>query len=92
MEELKQLIKRYPELGDELAEFENRLLFLENSLPYKQEEKTKEQPIEPEWTRRQWAIVLQLKDQQEGFQKRFYEGLNEMKSTPKEKEGYSIKK
>ena len=31
MTELKDLIKQYPELGDILAEIENRLNFLENS-------------------------------------------------------------
>jgi len=44
--ELKDLIRQYPELGDVFAEFENRILFLENSLPYHIEEpKIEIQPI-----------------------------------------------
>jgi len=44
--ELKDLIRQYPELGDVFANFENRLLYLENSQPYHRDP---EQPkLEPE--------------------------------------------
>ena len=45
---------------------------------------------EPEWSRRQWAIVLSLQDEVRGFRERFYKGLNEIKqkSTPKGKSKY----
>ena len=37
MPELRELIKQYPEIGDVLAEYENRLAFLEASQPYSKE-------------------------------------------------------
>jgi len=44
--ELKELIRQYPELGEALAEFENRISHLENSLPYHQEQpKSEIQPV-----------------------------------------------
>jgi len=44
--ELRELIRQYPELGDAFAEFENRISFLENSLPYHHEEpKSEIQPV-----------------------------------------------
>ena len=33
MKELSSLIREYPELGDVFADFENRILLLENSMP-----------------------------------------------------------
>ena len=44
--ELRELIRQYPELGDTFAEFENRISYLENSLPYHQEKPKPEiQPV-----------------------------------------------
>ena len=37
MADLRELIRQYPELGDVFANFETRILFLENSLPYHRE-------------------------------------------------------
>ena len=46
MRELRELIRQYPELGDAFAEFENRISYLENSLPYHREEpKVEIQPV-----------------------------------------------
>lgn len=61
---LKQLIKQYPELGDVFADFETRLLFLENSLPNdpisEQIYQKSEQPEKP-WFKQQWEIINQLR-------------------------------
>lgn len=58
-----------PEIGEILAEFENRIAFLENSLPYSKEKKEvipiPEEPNE--------SHVRQLKSQFERFIMRFYE-------------------
>ena len=44
--ELRELIRQYPELGNAFAEFENRISFLENSMPYhKEEPKSEIQPV-----------------------------------------------
>ena len=46
--ELKDLIRQYPELGDVFANFENRLLYLENSQPYHRDpEQPKPEPEIP---------------------------------------------
>jgi len=62
--ELKQLIRQYPELGDVFADFETRLLFLENSLPNapnnEQIYQKSEQSEEP-WSKNQWDIINQLR-------------------------------
>lgn len=84
MPELKDLIKIYPELGDELAEISNRLSFLENSLPSPVGEMP-QKIEEPKWIRRQWATVLSLKEEFEGFRKRFYQGLDEINQKSKSK-------
>ena len=60
--EVKELIKQYPELGELLAEYENRLLFLEGSLPLQiEEDETKVVYQDIEFTQRQWDAVNQLK-------------------------------
>ena len=52
------------ELGDIVAEHENRISFLENSLPgsaMSYQEKPPEAKPEKPWTKRQWAVVQQLR-------------------------------
>ena len=59
---LKDLIKQYPELGEVLAEYENRLACLENSQPYhKEESEARAVQQDMEWTPKQWDAVLQTK-------------------------------
>jgi hypothetical protein len=41
---LKDLVKEYPELGDALAYFENRITYLDNSISYQQEVKQAKPP------------------------------------------------
>lgn len=84
MSELKELIQNYPGLGDAFAEIENRLSFLENSLPFTQLSPTGETPKDPQWSRRQWDAVTQLK----GFILKLQNDLNKHidKSKPKEKQ------
>lgn len=84
MLELKQLIQQYPELGEVFADFETRLLTLENSLssPVGETPQKNETP-EPEWTRRQWDAVTQLKGLVLHIQSKLNEHLD--KSKPKKK-------
>ena len=58
MKDLKELINQYPELGDAFAEFENRIRFLENSLPYHHEPLPAGKP--EEWTPKMWDRLQQL--------------------------------
>ena len=53
------------EIQERFAEFENRISFLENSLPGsamtpKEEESQEEVPEKP-WNKKQWRVVEQLK-------------------------------
>ena len=62
MSELRDLILMYPELGEVLAEIENRLLYLEHSQPIRDLElEPKPSIVEPEWTSKQWDTITQLK-------------------------------
>jgi len=60
MTDLRKLINQFPELGDCFAEWENRISFLENSLPYSRPPEP--QPAqEPEvWKPRAWDRLQQL--------------------------------
>ena len=57
---MKELIKMYPELGEVLADFENRLSYLANSQPYQKEPPKEPEPEEP-WVSKQWDVVNQLR-------------------------------
>ena len=63
MPELRELIKQYPELGDLLAEYENRLSYLEASQPYCKEPEKEIMPeahyisLEP---KQYYSRILQL--------------------------------
>ena len=67
MKTYRQLVTEYPELGDILADFESRILFLENSLAPPSnllppiENKTL--PEQPKFDNRQRDTVQQLKGQ-----------------------------
>ena len=67
MKTYRQLVTEYPELGDILADFESRILFLENSLARPSnlslpiENKTP--PEQPKFDNHQWDTVQQLKGQ-----------------------------
>lgn len=64
MRELKELIRQYPELGEAFADWETRLLCLENSLPLGfPEEPTPASKDESPWNKRQWDTIQQLKAQ-----------------------------
>jgi len=85
--ELRDLIRQYPELGDVFADFETRLLRMENSLPYAPNLDVKPKPnlkSKPElWVKRLWnkfnRIEASLKHvrktvyQNEAAQKQFKE-------------------
>jgi len=60
MTRLHELIREYPELGEALAEFENRVSYLENSLPVHREEQQIPVYQDIQWTSRQWDKVQQL--------------------------------
>ena len=56
------MIKSWEELGDHLAEIENRFLYLEHSQNSQQtEERDGPLSVEPEWTKKQWETVSQLR-------------------------------
>ena len=76
---LQELIRQYPELGDALAEFENRISFLENSLPYYQEEyKSEIQPVfKPRPVDKE---IDQLKANYIGLRNKLYEHLGSSKN------------
>jgi len=61
MSELKELIRHYPELGDLFAEWENRISFLENSIPYQKEEQPKPELKEEPWSNKQRDTVNQIR-------------------------------
>jgi hypothetical protein len=63
------------EIQERLAEFENRIKFLENSLPGsamtpKEEEEVKEIPEKP-WNKNQWRRVEQVLGEWENFKRKF---------------------
>ncbi len=69
MQELKDLIRMYPQLGEAFAEFENRISYLENSQPYhleaatiqsRNENPTLKEAAEP-WADKQWDVINQLR-------------------------------
>ena len=60
--ELKQLIRQYPELGDVFADFEGRLLYLENSqLPELPEEPISISKDDEPLSKKRWDIINQLR-------------------------------
>lgn len=59
--DFKFLLKEYPELGEALADFESRLLYLENSLPYSRPEIIAKKEPPNEWSKKQWDYVQQIK-------------------------------
>ena len=75
---LRDLIEQYPELGDVFADFENRILFLENSQPYNKPEPIPEPEPEP-WTKRQWDSVQQLRGAQRHTDKTLLSTLKKIK-------------
>ena len=64
------------EIQERLAEFENRISFLENSLPGSamtpKEEEREEIPEKP-WNKNQWSIVQQLKGEMLNLKGKFLE-------------------
>ena len=89
MPSLQDLIKQYPLLGEHLAEIENRISFLENSqcnIPVTQESEVVTEP-EPQWSKRQWDYVKQLKSRVIHFEGKVEElmgTLKKKKGTPKD--------
>lgn len=71
------MIHNWQELGEELAEFENRIALIENSMPNHREEQEERQP-EPEWLVNQWDIVQQLQSEIRGWRTKYNETLNEL--------------
>lgn len=51
------------EIQEMLAEFENRISYLENSLPFHSDPEPTPVYKDTEWTNRQWDAVKQLKAQ-----------------------------
>ena len=78
----------HAEIQEWLADFENRISFLENSLPgsamsYHPEEETQEDIVQqdPPWTRRQWDIINQLRSEV----KHIHGEVHEKRATQKSK-------
>ncbi len=64
MKTYRELVKECPELGEAFAEFENRISYLENKLPYHEEaaKEAIEEPVtEGRWVSKQWDVVNQLR-------------------------------
>jgi len=66
------------EIQEQLAEFENRISFLENSLPgtamsYHPEDEPLKPRATPEqpWSKRQWDIIQQLRGEMLNLKKKF---------------------
>ena len=78
------MIKSWEELGEQLAEFETRILFLENSLPYKRE--AEEPKPEPE-TKGKLYTYLNVDKKALELQKRIVslEEKEKLKATAKER-------
>jgi len=79
MNDLKELIKQCPELGDAFAEFENRIGFLENSQSHTKP--SEPQPTREVWQPKQWDRFEQL----EGRVIHVENKITEMQATPKRK-------
>jgi len=73
------MIKSFEELGEILAEFENRISLLENSMPNPQELDQPEKPPEPQWTQEQWRYVQQLRGMVLHLDKQVKEALSKKK-------------
>ena len=73
------MIKSWEELGDYLAEFENRLKYIENSQGGSKEIVEQETSQEPEWYCGQWTQVTQLKAMVLHLQKKVNEHIDRKK-------------
>jgi len=96
MKEVDSLIKTFEELGDIVAELENRVALLEYSQPnlsYIKEDieelkKELDSLIQPAWSKKQWDKVQQLQSEVMGWRQKHSEALLAIdKLTKKANEG-----
>ena len=80
MPTLDELIRQYPGIGEWMADMENRLSYLENSMPVKNSEGQVAIPeTEPaEWSKEQWVAVNHLRAMLNNVQSKLIEYRREL--------------
>jgi len=78
------MIKTWEELGDALAEFENRVSTLEYSVPYAREDKPTPVPEGKKLTEREWGELQQIKSRLSFLQEKLNNHLDKTKAEKKD--------